>query len=37
MNPWIKLALVVGVFGMLTAARIFAVDGVEELLVPKPK
>jgi hypothetical protein len=36
MNPWIKLGLVVGVFALLTASRIFGIDDVEKMLTPKP-
>ncbi len=32
MNPWIKLGIVVGVFALLTAARVFGVDDVEKLV-----
>jgi hypothetical protein len=37
MSPWIKLGLVVGVFALLTAARLWNVDEVEGLLEIKPK
>ena len=32
MNPWIKLGLVVWVFALLTAARIFGVDEMAKIL-----
>jgi hypothetical protein len=37
MSSWIKLSLVLGVFALLTAARIYGVDEVEELLGHKTK
>jgi hypothetical protein len=37
MSPWIKLGLVVSVFALLTAARMFGVDDMQEMLNPKSK